>query len=441
MKSVAFYTLGCKVNQVETEQIKEEFMQKGYRLVDFNEQADIYIINTCTVTHVSDRKSRAMLRRAARYNPEAVVVAIGCLPQVNAEQLAQIEGVNLLIGNREKENTVEIVEEYLRSAHPEVVTHQVGAGENSVLKPVLYQERHQRTRAFVKIQDGCESFCTYCIVPYARGPVRSKHPEYVINEVQQLVNLGYKEIVLTGIHAGMYGMDLLDSNLLGLLQSLTASITGEYRLRLGSVEPLEVTPQLINLVAENSRICRHFHVPLQSGSSRILKAMNRRYNREQYREIVQGIAERIPGAALTTDVMVGFPAEEEKDFHDTFQLLQDLPIFDLHVFKYSRREGTAAAEMLPQVPERIKQQRSQALIELAGRKRRDFIVRLKGQELQVLVERAVQNIYTGLSDNYVELEFSSPDNVIGEFVQVMIKHENSPEITTQRVLAHLVTSG
>ncbi len=432
MKKVAFHTLGCKVNQVETEQLKEKFIQRGYQLVDFNESADLYIVNTCTVTHSSDRKSRAMLRRAARRNPGALVVATGCLAQVDAAQLAAIPGLNLIAGSQQKEDILDLIEGQVISrseSEPLVVCPPLVAEKK--LPPVIYSKRHERSRAFVKIQDGCQSYCSYCIVPFARGPSRSKLPEDVAAELQQLVDLGYHEIVLTGIHTGLYGNDLEDWNLSRLLRLLFARVEGDYRIRLSSLEPLEIDEELLEMATGGERLCRHFHIPLQSGSSRILRAMNRRYDRDYYYKLVQDIVQRVKGVAITADVMVGFPGEEKKDYQDTLALLQDLPLLDLHVFKYSKRPGTAAAKMEPQVSDGEKEMRSAELIQLAEAKKRSFINRRLGQELEVLVEQRVgEDSFRSLSDNYLELEFSSPreliDELTGELVMVKLEAmENS----------------
>ena len=427
MNKIAFYTLGCKVNQVETEQLKEEFIHRGYEIVDFADEADVYLINTCTVTHVSDRKSRAIIRRAAR-KPHALVAVTGCMAQVAGKELADIEGIDLIVSNLDKENMADIIEELDPEQEKPVIIEHL-PDKNRQLRPVLYSRQHKRTRAFVKIQDGCESGCSYCIVPRARGPVRSKLPEHVLQEIEQLLALGYREIVLTGIHTGFYGKDLDNWDLLRLLDKILAEIGGDYRLRLSSLEPLEVSQELIDLIASNPRMCRHFHIPLQSGSNDILKAMNRRYSREYYHDLLQGIATRIPGVALTTDVMVGFPDEDEKDFKDTYDLIDSLPFMDLHVFPYSRRPGTRAASMTPQVSPQEKQARSQKLLDLAKRKHDDFITSQVGQELTLLVEKQTgEHDYTGLSDNYIEVSFQCSYDVCGELIRVRVEGINAERV-------------
>ncbi|MEN6326816.1 MAG: tRNA (N(6)-L-threonylcarbamoyladenosine(37)-C(2))-methylthiotransferase MtaB [Syntrophomonas sp.] len=422
MKTVAFHTLGCKVNQVETEKIREDFINRGYKLADFNEAADVYIINTCTVTHISDRKSRAMIRRAIRNNPRATIVATGCVAQTDAQQLAQIEGISLVVGNREKGKIVDIIEKW-EALHDQRLPHVLVPPICTQDKPeaVNYLHPQQRTRAFVKVQDGCQSFCSYCIVPYARGPVRSKLPEDVLHEVRQLINMDYREIVLTGIHTGMYGLDLDNWNLHKLIRLLLEEIAGDYRIRLSSLEPLEVSEQLVELAAGEARFCRHFHIPLQSGSNKILKAMNRRYQREYYSDLLWRIADNIPGAAIAADIMVGFPNEQAEDFQDSYELLKSLPICHLHVFKYSKRPGTPAAQLRPEVSEQEKKTRSDQLLRLAKAKQDNFLQAALGQKLRVVVERLTgSGSYVGTSDNYINVEFKANENLIGQFAWVII---------------------
>jgi threonylcarbamoyladenosine tRNA methylthiotransferase MtaB len=421
VRKIAFHTLGCKVNQVETEQMIEEFTGRGYQVVEFGDPADVCIINTCTVTHISDRKSRAMLRRAVRANPDALVVATGCVAQVDAGQLAQIEGIGLIVGNQDKDHIFDIVDSFIseKQAVPKVWAEPICPTDS--LRPVLYSQLHLRTRAFVKIQDGCQSFCSYCIVPFARGPVRSKAPDDVLAEISQLILLGYREVVLTGIHTGLYGLDLPGWNITRLLEKILLNISGDYRIRLSSIEPLELNDQLLTLMAGDKRMCRHFHIPLQSGSDRVLASMRRRYNREYYRDLVLKAASLIPGAAFTADVMVGYPTETVADFQDTYELIKDLPVYELHVFKYSPRAGTSAATMVPQVTPAEKQRRSEELLELGSEKKMQFLQEFVGQNLSVLVERKLSDdTYVAISDNYIEVHFFSPEGLIGEFVQVTV---------------------
>lgn len=425
MKTVAIFTLGCKVNQVESEHIKEEFIGRGYQVVGPDESADIYVVNTCTVTHVSDRKSRSVIRRLIRRRPESLVVITGCMAQLGQEALHSLDGIGLIVGNRNKENLVQMVENCLEGTLADRDYDLALPTSHDKLKPVIYSETHERTRAFVKVQDGCQSYCSYCIVPYVRGPVRSKMPDDVVREIRQLVQLGYREIVLTGIHCGLYGLDLEGWDLTRLLRAILEQIPGEYRIRLGSIEPLEVKPELLNLMAAGKQICRHLHIPLQSGSDRVLALMNRRYRRDYYLRLVEEIARLIPEAGIAADVMVGFPAESEEDFAETYELLLGLPILDLHVFKYSARPGTRAYDLGDNVAAQIKRERSERLIELAANKHREFCRRFIGQEFDVLVERkAGDNYYLGFTDNYIEVGFRDDEDRRGQMVRLRLTEVN-----------------
>ena len=434
MKKAAFHTLGCKVNAVETEQLIEAFMLKGYEIVPFKEAADVYVINTCTVTHVSDRKSRAMIRRAVKRRPEAIIAAIGCLAQTDCQQLAAIEGIDIIVGNRDKDRLADIIEMYgINKTKP--IIHVAAIKRGDSLPTVIYRQRHDKTRAFIKIQDGCQSYCTYCIVPYARGPVRSKNPDQVIEEILQLTVLGYKEIVLTGIHTGAYGTDLKDHDLASLLLLILEQIKGDYRIRLGSLEPGEINPRLLEVMASNRQICRHVHIPLQSGSNRILGLMNRRYSREYYRDLVLAVADKIPGVAIAADVMVGFPDEKEADFIATRDLLAELPVSALHVFKYSVRPGTKAAMMGPAIEEHIKNQRSEILLDLAAAKKQEFCHAMLGQNTEVLVQQQLDTgIYEGLTDNYLEIQFPAPEDLTGNLIRV------TPQTIEEGVVKGIMTA-
>ncbi len=424
---VAFRTLGCKVNQVETEQLKEEFLARGYQLVNFTQEAEIYIINTCTVTHTSDRKSRAVIRRAIRKTPSALIAAVGCMAQVDSGQLAGIEGLNLIVGNSDKESIVDIIETYLAEGTDTCRNYCASITKNTGLKTVNYTRPHQRTRGFIKIQDGCENYCSYCIVPFARGPVRSKKPAEVLFEIEQMLSLGYRELVLTGIHTGLYGSDIPGWDISRLIREIFARIKGRYRIRLSSIEPLEVSEALIEIAASEPGLCRHLHIPVQSGSDNILRAMNRRYDRKYYKKLLHSISSQIPDIAFTTDIMVGFPGESESDFMQSLELVQELPVYDLHVFPYSIRSGTSAALLSPQVNEVEKHRRSQLLMNVARQKNDDFIKGLDNRELEVLVEKKTgPDSYQGLSDNYVQVEMRSKQEITGKFVKVILGVNGTP---------------
>lgn len=420
MKTVAFHTLGCKVNQVETEQIKDELISNGYQVIDFSQPADLYIINTCTVTHVSDRKSRAVIRRALKNNPEATVVVTGCMAELEAEKIAEMKGVNYVVGNRDKHRIAQIIDSGNKGNKDTLIIREPIDSRES-LAPAFCHNHHERTRAFVKIQDGCQSFCTYCIVPYTRGPVRSKEPEDVVQEIKQLVNLGYREVVLTGIHTGQYGRSMPGWSLDRLLEKILESVPGDYRIRLSSIELGEISDRLIELMQNESRLCRHLHIPLQSGSDAVLRRMRRHYSREEYRSRVLEIAGLVPGIGLVADVMVGFPGETEGDFDFTVELIQNLPLLDLHVFKYSPRPGTPAASFPEQVEQKIKAERSKVLLDIARQKHKAFIEGLIGQTLTVLVEECHSGKCNGFSDNYINIEFSSPHDMCGLFVEVVLE--------------------
>lgn len=421
MLRVAFHTLGCKVNQIETEQIKEEFAKKGYKLVDFADLADVYVINTCTVTHVSDRKSRAMIRRAVRTNPTAIIAALGCSAQVNAPELATIKGVNLVVGNKDKHKIVDMIESYKANDHCQLYVDPITNEDK--LPPIIFSSPHQRTRAFVKIQDGCQSFCSYCIVPMARGPLRSKALPDVLSEIKQLLILGYKEIVLTGIHTGFYGIDMENMNLVILLRQILEKFKdSNFRLRLSSIEPLEVSDSLIHLVKNENKLCNHFHIPLQSGSDKVLKDMNRRYQASYYEELLLKIKEAIPEVALAADVMVGFPTENIAEFNATVDLITRLPFTHLHIFKYSPRPGTKAASMAPVADAKMKSVRSEELLALAQQKHGQFMLNNLGLDKELLVEQRIDDYkYKGLTDNYLEVEFYAQNNIVGQFAPIHLE--------------------
>ncbi|MGE5415221.1 MAG: tRNA (N(6)-L-threonylcarbamoyladenosine(37)-C(2))-methylthiotransferase MtaB [Acidobacteriota bacterium] len=415
LKKAAFYTLGCRVNQVETEAIIEQFAGHGYEIVPSHESADVFIINSCTVTRIADKKSRALIRRVKRANPDAIIVLTGCFGDI-ARSAGEIPTeVDLVVPNREKDHLLIRLEE-----HQNKIGTFVEAAVDPSLHSVRFTHRHQRTRGFIKIQDGCENFCSYCIVPYARGPVRSKKPDDVVGEILNMITLEYKEMVLTGIHIGEYGRDLEDWNLNKLVNYILYTITGHYRLRLGSIEPLEVNRELIDIMANEPRLCRHLHVPLQSGSNKILKLMNRQYTAEQYRENIEQAAVQISGVGLAADVMVGFPGEGEHEFMDTYRLIEESPLFDVHVFRYSSRPGTPAASFDEMVPETVKNERAQAIIQLGKTKKAKFLQGLIGTHLKVLTEEKVSNQVRALSDNYVNV-YLNENSDLNVFHDVVIQ--------------------
>ncbi|MGQ9826138.1 MAG: tRNA (N(6)-L-threonylcarbamoyladenosine(37)-C(2))-methylthiotransferase MtaB, partial [Desulfotomaculales bacterium] len=377
IRKVAIATLGCKVNQYDSNALAGMFSRRGYRVVGFDEPADVYVINTCTVTHIGDRKSRQLIRRAARKNPAAFVVVTGCYAQVSPEEVKAIPGVDLVVGTQEKERIVDLVEENLEKKGPCGLLEGAGQAESGGL-PAL-AEGGGRVRAFLKIQEGCSNFCTYCIVPYARGPVKSRPPGEILEEAKELLARGYREIVVTGTHAGAYGRDLAESiDLAGLLETLV-ELPGLARLRISSVEPQDVSPRLVSLVAGREKICRHLHIPLQSGDDAVLKKMNRRYTSGFYRALVGSIRAVVPDVAVTTDVMVGFPGETEEQFRRTCEFVREMAFSRLHVFKFSPRKTTPAAGMPGQIPAPVKEERSRLLIALGEDLARSFAARSAGR--------------------------------------------------------------
>jgi len=419
-KRVAISTLGCKVNQYESAALAGIFRERGYRLVEFEDAADIYVINTCTVTHLGDRKSRQLIRRAARTNPGALIVVTGCYAQVSPEKVMAVPGVDLVVGTKDRAKLVELVESAAKGLGP---VNAVSSMETDCeFEEITALPLQERTRAFLKIQDGCNNFCTYCIVPYARGPLRSRQPERVLEIAGELAAAGYKEIVLTGIHTGSYGQDLAGNVTLAGLLSRLAVIPGLSRVRLSSIEPNDITLELVEILAGSPVFCRHLHVPLQSGDDQVLQRMGRRYTTWEYTRLVDVLRENIPGLGLTTDIMVGFPGETSEQFDNTYRLLKKISFSRLHVFKYSPRPGTPSAGFPGQIEPAIKEERSRKLIELGGKLAAGFAASLLGQELEVLVERQVQEesgLYEGLTDNYVRVVFPGYEGLVGLMVKVI----------------------
>lgn len=409
MKSVALYNLGCKVNSYEMDVMRQMLEEKGYRIVPFDEMADIYIINTCTVTNIADRKSRQMLHRARQRNPEAVVVAVGCYVQTGREAVEEDFCIDLAVGNNRKKDIVPILEEYLEKRRDRDATP---AGDKTLQGSTIldightydYEEMQlkrtsEHTRAYIKIQDGCNQFCSYCAIPYARGRVRSRRMEDILEEVQGLVRAGYREVVLTGIHISSYGIDFEESpqeaggqprydghSRLTELVERIHEVSGLERIRLGSLEPRIITPETVGRLAALPKLCPHFHLSLQSGCDATLKRMNRHYTTGEYYKSVELLRQRFDEPAITTDVIVGFPGETEEEFARTREFLEKVCFYEMHVFKYSRRAGTAADSMPDQIPEPVKARRSAELIAMRERQSREFRRRYIGKEAEVLLE-------------------------------------------------------
>ncbi len=419
-KKAAFLTLGCKVNQNETEALAALFQERGYEVVPAEEKADVYIINTCTVTHLADRKSRQMVRRATRANPQAKIVVMGCYAQTSPEEVRRISGVDLVVGTSERQKIIDLLEELPDSAaEPLTVVKEIS--ELEVFEDIELDKLTGRARAYLKVEEGCEQFCSYCIIPYARGPVRSRPLDNALREAERLIRAGFKEIILTGIHLGAYGRDLADgTNLESLLRRLLL-LDKSVRWRLSSLEPTEVTPELIQLMKENVNFCPHLHLPLQSAHDEILADMNRPYKTADYAEVVRAVRTAVPAVNITTDIMVGFPGETEKHFQEYLQFVEEIGFGRLHVFQYSPRKGTPAASFPGQVPAREKEERSRRLIELGRQSARDYAAKFIGQELKVLVEKEVQaGIMEGHSENYLRVLFPLESEKRGQIVPVLI---------------------
>lgn len=418
-KSVAFITLGCKVNIAETEGMKRLFEKAGYEIVDSDDFADVYVVNTCTVTNMGDRKSRQMLRRVHGINPDAVVAAVGCFAQVSPEEAAKIEGVSLVVGNNMKHEIVSLVEQAARAGKG---IHVQGRQALSDFEELPIETYTGHTRAFIKIQDGCNQFCSYCIIPYARGPVRSRRMEDVVKEVEGFARQGFKEIVLTGIHLTSFRDNVTGADLMALTKEVSR-IDGIERIRLGSLEPMYITQEFVEEARRISKLCPHFHISLQSGSAATLERMNRRYTPDDFRRIVSSLREGIPDAAITTDVMVGFPGETQQEFEESLAFCDEMGFLWTHVFKYSPRKGTPAARFKDQVGPGVKEERSRAMIALAEKNREAFYRRFIGTVQAVLFEQPVRespDMVEGLTANYIPVEARLDRSVTGEILPVKL---------------------
>lgn len=390
MKKVAFHTLGCKVNIYETEAMQELMQKAGYSIVDFDDKADIYVVNTCSVTNMADRKSRQMLHKAKKDNPDAVIVAVGCYVQAAAKSIKQDEKIDIIIGNNMKNKIADIINDYYEHQDPNTVDIS-GDFVLDISKIKEYEEfrvlKHkEHTRAFIKIQDGCNQFCSYCIIPYTRGRVRSRSIEEIEKEVRDLVNVGYKEVILTGIHISSYGLDFEYRIQLIELVEKVAAIEGVKRLRISSLEPRIITEEFVERLAKLDNFCPHFHLSLQSGSDNTLKAMSRRYDASEFKEGVRLIRKYFDMPALTTDIIAGFPGETEDDFTESLEYIRDIGFFELHVFPYSKREGTKAASMKETLSNKDKTRRVNLLLSMQEPIRRKFLEKKIGKEVEVLIE-------------------------------------------------------
>ena len=429
MSTVAFHTLGCKVNHYETEAIWQLFKDAGYNREDFNKNSDVYVVNTCTVTNTGDKKSRQVIRRAIRNNPDAVICVTGCYAQTSPAEIMAIPGVDIVVGTQDRSKLLGLIAEYRTERQP------INAVRN-IMKNRVYEELDvptfsDRTRASLKIQEGCNNFCTFCIIPWARGLMRSRDPQEVIHQAQQLVDAGYLEIVLTGIHTGGYGEDLKDYNLAALLRDLESKVKGLKRLRISSIEASQLTDEVIEVLNNSSIIVRHLHIPIQSGSNTVLKRMRRKYTMEFFAERLDRLREALPHLAITSDVIVGFPGETEEEFMETYNFIRDQHFSELHVFPYSMRTGTPAARMTDQIDEDVKNERVHRLIELNDQLAKQYASSFEGEVLEVIPEVKYKQdpdsgLYEGYSDNYLKVVFPADDSMIGKIVRVKLTKAGYP---------------
>ncbi|RQM92750.1 tRNA (N(6)-L-threonylcarbamoyladenosine(37)-C(2))-methylthiotransferase MtaB [Staphylococcus pettenkoferi] len=425
MSTVAFHTLGCKVNHYETEAIWQLFKEADYDRVDFNTNADVFVINTCTVTNTGDKKSRQIIRRAIRQNPEAVVCVTGCYAQTSPAEIMDIPGVDVVVGTQDRTKLLDYIEQYKKEREPI-------NGVGNIMKNRTYEELEvpyftDRTRASLKIQEGCNNFCTFCIIPWARGLMRSRDPKKVVEQASQLVDSGYKEIVLTGIHTGGYGQDLKNYNLAQLLRDLE-TVDGLERIRISSIEASQLTDEVIDVIAHSNKVVRHLHIPLQSGSDSVLKRMRRKYSMAHFSERLTKLHELLPGLAVTSDVIVGFPGETEEEFQQTYDFIVDHHFSELHVFPYSPRIGTPAARMDDQVDENVKNERVHRLINLSDQLAKSYASNFDQEVLEVIPEEEGDQPGTliGYADNYMKVQFEADPSLIGELVKVKITRADYP---------------
>ncbi len=413
----AFTTLGCRVNQYESEAMTEKFISAGFDIVSFNSCADVYVINTCTVTNMGDKKSRQMINRAKKMNSDAIIAVVGCYSQVAPEEVARIEGVDIVLGTKNKGEIVQWVYNVLNEKKQVVEVNDVL--KDKMFEDLKIEEYQDKTRAFMKVQDGCNRFCSYCLIPYARGAVCSKDKEKVLDEIRELGRHGFKEIILSGIHTASYGADF--ENGYGLMELLedVEKIEDIKRVRIGSIDPAFFTEGVISRITSLKKLCPHFHLSLQSGCDETLKRMNRHYTTAQYKDIVSALRLNIPDVSITTDIIVGFPGETEEEFDITYNFLKDLELSKMHIFKFSPRTGTAAAKMKDDVLPSVKDSRSRRLIELNKLNEVNFMKRFTGRKMPVLFEKRVtnqENIYEGYSPNYIAVSAESSEDLTGKII-------------------------
>lgn len=434
MTNVAFATLGCKVNQYDTDLMKTSFLERGYSLVGFDSMADVYVVNTCTVTGMAARKSRQMIARVRKRNADAVIVVTGCLGQLESNEVKKMTGADIVTGNVEKTNIVDILEDYSGTPVMKV---------DDIFKELEYSQygfstQEERTRVFIKVQDGCDNFCSYCAIPFARGRSRSRKAEEVLEEIKSYADKGTKEVVITGIHLDAYGQDLGDSSLMDLLEAVN-EISGLHRMRLGSLEPLSITQDFVKRAASLDKLCHHFHLSLQSGCDSTLERMKRRYTTADFAEALSNIRKYFPDAAITTDIIVGFPGETESEFRETYDFVSEAGFMKIHVFRFSARKGTLAYGMPDKVPGDIKKHRSEILSTLSEKGFAEYIKSVSSQSHEVIAEREspeVKGYWEGHTDKYVRTLFRCSDCIPGSFHKV-----NFEKIGNDFVFSSLRCSG
>lgn len=411
---IGFCTLGCKVNQYETEAIKEIFVNNGWETGDFSDLCDAYLINTCTVTHLSDRKSRQMIRRAYNKNKDAVIAVCGCYAQMSPEEVEKIDGVDIVIGTKNKLKAYELISERIKAN----IVAPIDKEDYEDMEITLFESK---TRAIIKAQDGCNNFCSYCIIPYARGRIRSRPSDSIYDECVRLAKNGFYEIVLAGIHICSYGKDLEGENLISLLKKIH-TVPGIERIRLSSIEPNAFSDEFIDALKELPKVCHHFHISLQSGCDETLKRMNRKYDSAFYKAVCDKILKEFPDSAITTDLIVGFPGETDEEFEKSFEFISSIPFYQIHTFKYSKREGTKAFSMENQVEPEDKEKRSKRVIAISKEKQRNFEKKHLGKEIEILTESISANgMYMGHTKNYLPVFVSSPEDIKDKIIKVKIK--------------------
>ena len=422
MRKVASYTLGCKVNQYDTEAVLEKFKEAGYEITEFSEYADVYIVNTCTVTHLSDRKCRQMLRKTKKINPDSTLVAMGCYAQIAADKIKeQVNEIDIIVGTDKRNQIVELVEEF-EQGQEEMINIVSNIMDVREFEEMTISHIGERTRVYVKVQEGCNNYCSYCIIPYTRGKIRSRKEDQVFEEVKKLAALGFKEIILTGIHVLAYGKDLGDTDLIKLLKRVH-DIEGIERIRMSSIEPVAITEEFINALREMPKVCHHFHLSLQSGSDTVLRRMNRKYTADEYAKSVEALRALWPDVALTTDIIVGFPGETDEEFEETLEFVKRVQLAQIHIFPFSPREGTPAAKMKNQIAPEVKEKREKALALEEEVLRKSFMNQFIGEEMDVLFEKHQEGYVAGYTSNYLRVQVAGDESIENTIRKVKIEKQ------------------